>query len=460
MHHAEERLGIKVGSTTPDGLFTLEHAECQAACTEAPCLQVNYRYRYRVTTEQLDRLIDDLAARRPRRRDPAPRHRRPGFASTSPSDRAVGPVPSRGVSGPAAVDPRRPSRRGATGAREWHASTRTRTRRASSPATAPRDRDVTRLPLRGLATRSSASSPPAATRACRRRWPSTPAGRPRGGPLGDRARPRRRRVPGRREVGAHAAGRVAALPRRQRRRERARHLQGPPADGARSAPADRGLPDRLLRRRPARSASSTSAARWRSAQERVATALNEAYAAGYVGKNILGTDFSVDIVMHVGRRRLRRRRGDGAHREPRGQPRACPASSRRSSRPPSACTGSRRSSTTSRRWPTCRGCCATARPPTRRSAPRRRPGTADGRRVRSRQPAGRVRDRERHDDVPRPDLRPTSSARASATAADSRRSCPAAARRRGSCEDQLDLPVRGQARRRRRFDARVRGRSW
>ena len=33
------------------------------------------------------------------------------------------------------------------------------------------------------------------------------------------------------------------------------------------------------------------------AQERVATALNEAYAAGYVGKNILGTDFSVDIVM-------------------------------------------------------------------------------------------------------------------------------------------------------------------
>ena len=54
IHHAEQRLGIKAGSTTPDGLFTLEHAECQAACTEAPCLQVNYRYRYRVTPEQLD----------------------------------------------------------------------------------------------------------------------------------------------------------------------------------------------------------------------------------------------------------------------------------------------------------------------------------------------------------------------------------------------------------------------
>jgi len=36
------------------------------------------------------------------------------------------------------------------------------------------------------------------------------------------------------------------------------------------------------------------------AQERVATALNEAYAAGYVGKNILGSKFSVDIVLHWG----------------------------------------------------------------------------------------------------------------------------------------------------------------
>ena len=36
------------------------------------------------------------------------------------------------------------------------------------------------------------------------------------------------------------------------------------------------------------------------AQERVATALNDAYAAGYVGKNILGSKFSVDIVLHWG----------------------------------------------------------------------------------------------------------------------------------------------------------------
>jgi len=36
------------------------------------------------------------------------------------------------------------------------------------------------------------------------------------------------------------------------------------------------------------------------AQERVATALNEAYAAGYIGKHILGTNFSIDIVLHWG----------------------------------------------------------------------------------------------------------------------------------------------------------------
>ena len=64
MHHAEEVLGVKPGGTTADGMFTLEHAECQAACTEAPTLQVNYRHRYRVTTEAFDQLIDDLAAGR------------------------------------------------------------------------------------------------------------------------------------------------------------------------------------------------------------------------------------------------------------------------------------------------------------------------------------------------------------------------------------------------------------
>jgi len=62
IHHAEQRLGIRIGATTSDKMFTLERAECQAACTEAPTLQVNYRHRYRVTNEELDQLIDSLAA--------------------------------------------------------------------------------------------------------------------------------------------------------------------------------------------------------------------------------------------------------------------------------------------------------------------------------------------------------------------------------------------------------------
>jgi NADH-quinone oxidoreductase subunit E len=60
--HAEQRLGVTAGETTGDGTFTLEGVECIAACTEAPCLQVNYRYRYKVTNESFDALVDDLAS--------------------------------------------------------------------------------------------------------------------------------------------------------------------------------------------------------------------------------------------------------------------------------------------------------------------------------------------------------------------------------------------------------------
>ena len=60
LEHAERTLGIRPGQTTADGLFTLEDVECIAACTEAPCLQVNYRYEHRVTTEGFDALVADL----------------------------------------------------------------------------------------------------------------------------------------------------------------------------------------------------------------------------------------------------------------------------------------------------------------------------------------------------------------------------------------------------------------
>lgn len=104
MHHAESRLGIHMGGTTPDGLFTLEKAECQAACTEAPCLQVNYRYRFRVTSENFDTLIDQLQAGELTNEIPA----HGTVASVRqhiPADRGVGAVAPEDVTeGPAWLD--------------------------------------------------------------------------------------------------------------------------------------------------------------------------------------------------------------------------------------------------------------------------------------------------------------------------------------------------------------------
>ena len=92
LHHAEHRLGVKAGGTTADGMFTIEHAECQAACTEAPCLQVNYRYRFRMTTQQLDVLIDDLAAGKLAEEIP-PHGTLARVRQHIPADRSVGAVP-------------------------------------------------------------------------------------------------------------------------------------------------------------------------------------------------------------------------------------------------------------------------------------------------------------------------------------------------------------------------------
>ncbi|MFZ9158914.1 MAG: NADH-quinone oxidoreductase subunit NuoE, partial [Ilumatobacteraceae bacterium] len=96
MHHAEHKLGVKLGGTTDNGMFTLERAECQAACTEAPCLQVNYRYRFRVTNADFDALVDDLAAGR--LTDEIPPHGTVARVRQHiPADRGVGAVPPEDV---------------------------------------------------------------------------------------------------------------------------------------------------------------------------------------------------------------------------------------------------------------------------------------------------------------------------------------------------------------------------
>ncbi|HUE08803.1 MAG TPA: NADH-quinone oxidoreductase subunit NuoE [Acidimicrobiales bacterium] len=64
LEHAESRLGVRAGGTTPDGVFTLHEAECLADCDKTVCVQVNHRYVGGQTPETFDALVDDLRAGR------------------------------------------------------------------------------------------------------------------------------------------------------------------------------------------------------------------------------------------------------------------------------------------------------------------------------------------------------------------------------------------------------------
>ena len=55
-------MGIKVGETTPDGMFTLVEVECAGACVNAPVLAVNEDYYEDLTPETTKQLLEDLKA--------------------------------------------------------------------------------------------------------------------------------------------------------------------------------------------------------------------------------------------------------------------------------------------------------------------------------------------------------------------------------------------------------------
>jgi len=58
--HLEEILQIKVGQTTPDGLFTLSKVQDLGSCGSCPIIQVNDRYYENMTVEKVDQLIASL----------------------------------------------------------------------------------------------------------------------------------------------------------------------------------------------------------------------------------------------------------------------------------------------------------------------------------------------------------------------------------------------------------------
>jgi NADH-quinone oxidoreductase subunit E len=59
--YIEEKLGIKPGETTTDGLFTLKPTECLGACGYAPMMQLGNQYREHLTKEKIDALIEECS---------------------------------------------------------------------------------------------------------------------------------------------------------------------------------------------------------------------------------------------------------------------------------------------------------------------------------------------------------------------------------------------------------------
>jgi NADH-quinone oxidoreductase subunit E len=58
-----KKLGVDVGGTTADGLFTVQPGECMGACADAPVLLVNDRHMCSfMSTDKIDQMIDELRA--------------------------------------------------------------------------------------------------------------------------------------------------------------------------------------------------------------------------------------------------------------------------------------------------------------------------------------------------------------------------------------------------------------
>ena len=63
LHHLEKKLGIRMGETTADGMFTLQQSECLGACADSPVMLVNDRHMCSfMSNDKLDKLVDGLRA--------------------------------------------------------------------------------------------------------------------------------------------------------------------------------------------------------------------------------------------------------------------------------------------------------------------------------------------------------------------------------------------------------------
>ena len=61
LRHAEEKLGVRAGESTPDGRILLKREEeCLAACCGAPMMMVDHVYHENLTPERLDEILEGL----------------------------------------------------------------------------------------------------------------------------------------------------------------------------------------------------------------------------------------------------------------------------------------------------------------------------------------------------------------------------------------------------------------
>jgi len=61
LNHLCSKLGVEMGGTTADGLFTVQQSECLGACADAPVMLVNDRTMCSfMSNDKLDQLVDGL----------------------------------------------------------------------------------------------------------------------------------------------------------------------------------------------------------------------------------------------------------------------------------------------------------------------------------------------------------------------------------------------------------------
>ena len=63
--HCKKHLGIELGETTADGMFTLTEVECLGACANAPMMQINDDYYEDLTPDRVRILLEDLRDGKP-----------------------------------------------------------------------------------------------------------------------------------------------------------------------------------------------------------------------------------------------------------------------------------------------------------------------------------------------------------------------------------------------------------